>query len=190
MLVRLLISIGSCFICLAATAQAKIVSKSISVSESKGVYTLSLNVVLQGDYTRFVQRMMDIEHYPAMEVPNVVEAHAVVEKPNKRIVWVHNAAFPLQAKYYLDFDYAVGKKITVVNYKLIPKSGNYEAKHDFDKLCTHMIIKVNSGTPHKGVYSLQSITKLKFKPGVVDSQEITIDKLLSEAQHGLSAFAS
>lgn len=190
MLIRLFFSIVCCFVCLIAQAQAKIISKSMTLSEAKGEYTLTLNVVLQGDYTRFIERLMDVEKYPAMEVPNVVEAHKISENPHKRIVWMHMSSFPIQAKYYMLFNYAQGKKSTVVNFDLIPKSGSYEEKHDFEKLSGHMLIKVNSGTAQKGMYSFQSTTRLRFKPGVVDVPEITIDKLIFQAQWGLRVFAN
>jgi hypothetical protein len=170
-------------------AQAKLISKTISVSEENDVYTITSTVNLQGDYTRFIKRLMDVENYAAMKVPFVKESHLVSDDTHQRIVWIYLSSFPIQAKYYMRFDYSISEKKTEVDFHLIPKKGRYEEKHDFDKINGHMTIKVISGSPKNGQFSMKSTTQLKLKESAADIPEITINKLIFQTQWGLKVFS-
>jgi len=186
---KFITSVFLSIICLNVAAQAKIISKTISVSEENDTYTIISTANLQGNYSRFIKRLTDVENYEAMNVPFVKESHVVSEDTHQRIVWMYLSSFPIQAKYYMRFDYSISEKMTEVDFRLIPKKGRYEEKHDFDKINGHMTIKVTSGTPQNGQFSINSTTQLKLKEGAPDIPEITIDKLIFQTQWGLKIFS-
>ncbi|MDQ2994447.1 MAG: hypothetical protein M3R00_05820 [Pseudomonadota bacterium] len=185
------IAIGAlCLISGGSFGKSEIITKNITVTESNIEYTITSDVTLKGDYQRFVRRMMDTENYVAMEVPYIVETHKVSEEPNKRILWLKIASFPMKAEYYLQFDYDVTPKRTDVDFRLIPKSGTFPEKHDYEILKGHMVVKVVSGKPQNATYNIKSVTVLKFKREVLDIPEVTIAKLKFQAEGGLRAFAN
>lgn len=169
---------------------AKILSKSISVSENNDVFTTRVNAVLQGDYNRYVDRMLDLRNFPKMGVPFIQEARIVRGGPANRVAWTHIYTWPVRSKFYTRTKTNRGAKKTTISYNLIPKSGPYPSDHTNLILRGNTTVQVISGKGKNTRFKVTSRSLTKLKPGTISVDFIMKRKLREQADGSIRAFAN